>query len=362
MSTLNQKLEYIKYFTSSKTIFEKHLVHCLQVPIYKYLANTYNELFDKQNNTDAKVIVLFQQHMQELKELSPGAVNATVKDILQHCKCAKYISKLIDVILTVNNKILLLGTEVPSELYEKPSPNALLFFRNLFVNIGDNFYRDPFIFIKNQANGSKLQCNDYILRIIEKCIIETVQSMLFFPDMLDYYLETLNNIHYELLTTISESSSSSSDSSDNDNTDNKTTNANNANTNNAATNDNKQSPQNNAENGTKSNKDENKGNEDKAESKESKGADKDSKDEDKGNEELSDNEEEEEESADEQKQSKVEKEAFRLDDENSLIQDNPIPNEYAIIPYKTEEKESSGKTQHTKSSKKSKKKDKIFTV
>lgn len=184
----------------TKITFEPILKNRLKLPIYRYLRDQYENLFDKQDNCDKKVVVKFQEIMAELRIISSAEkINKICSEIFQNNECSAYIGKLIQLVITANCKILLLAAEVPRSFYETNQKYPLLFFQKLLRSIGETFFRDPFIFCREQQNGLKLRCINEILSNVEKCIDSTIDELAFFPDVLKYYQTALDNLHIELL-------------------------------------------------------------------------------------------------------------------------------------------------------------------
>lgn len=197
---MERKLLYIKYFSESKEIFENHLVNCVKRPVYNYFQNIYDSLFEENGKNDKKVIPLFQQEMLDIqKKLSNEYLNDEVYNMIGKTDCYPYVSKLINVVLASNHKVLLLGAEVPSTMYETPIPNSLNYFRHLYRILCQHFYREPWLFAHSQPNGVRLQQINYMIdHLIPESIVSAIQSCVFNPKLLDYHLQTLDKIHLDL--------------------------------------------------------------------------------------------------------------------------------------------------------------------
>ena len=192
------KLEFAKQYEMAKTVYDSYLVQCLKIPIYKRFCEIYKETFDDKNKTDAKVVVLFQEKMKNIKNLGADEINSEAIAILGHSSCAKYISKLIEVSIYSTNRMFLFTTDAPWSEFDKPLPNSLIFFKTLLSSLGDLFFRDPFIFCRDKTNSKMLKCASETVHLIELVIKDTINVLGFSEDTLDIHLANLKNIHKQL--------------------------------------------------------------------------------------------------------------------------------------------------------------------
>lgn len=171
--------------------FEDMLVNALKIPLCIRFRDIYEELWGDGYNTDVKVLVLFQQKMKKMRDLTDAQINEEANVVLKDIHF-EHIKKLIRLCLEVNYKSLLLGTEVPYNFYTRDMPNAMQFLKVLLKNISDTFGRDPFLFCKKQPNGNKLQCVNQMLTIVETSIRNTINELSTPEDVMDYYLQMLS--------------------------------------------------------------------------------------------------------------------------------------------------------------------------
>ena len=194
MNDFQERLMVIEFLQRTKVIYEKKLTHCLKIPVYKYFSDIYAECFDDKIKTDVKAVVVFQEKLKELKDYEPTQINAEAVKILSHASnCSVYITKLIEAVLTTNNRCQLLAVKCEDHFYKKQIPNSLLFFKTLLSQVSDLMYRDPFLFCKDKANSKVLKCINETLDLIQTCIENTISVLGFDEEHLDKYIDFAKN-------------------------------------------------------------------------------------------------------------------------------------------------------------------------
>lgn len=200
MAELHERLMAIRYLQKTKTIYEDKLAHCLKIPIYKYFHSVYNDCFDdKVIKKDSDAVVVFQEKLMEIRNYQPNQVNEQAVKILSYASnCSVYIAKVIDAVLTSNNRCQLLSIDAEERYYMKQIPNSLLFFKTLLSQMADVFVIDPFIFCKDTGNTKILKCINETLNLINTCIYNTISVLSFDDEHLDEYIDFVNNMHLSL--------------------------------------------------------------------------------------------------------------------------------------------------------------------
>ncbi len=192
VSLLTKNFGVMQYYSYTKGIFEQYLINCLKIPIYKRFVDIYRSCFDDKIRTDTKAVVIFQKKMGEFKTMSDAEINQEGVEVLSYSSCASYIHKLIEAVLTTNNRLLIIGSNADPN--PEGVPNALRFFRTIMTSLGELFFMDPFIFCADKCNGKQLKCTNQTIQMIDMCIRETIYVLSFAEEALDPYLKTLKNI------------------------------------------------------------------------------------------------------------------------------------------------------------------------
>jgi len=193
-TTVNIKNILVNQYLFSKSIYQDYLIYCLKIPLYKRFVDIYQGFFDSKNKTDTKVVVIFQEHMKKIQQFNPSEINQEAIEILSHSNCARYISKLIQIVIYLNNRIFLITSNSDIEFYNKELPNSLMFFKTLLTQVSDFFYRDPFIFCQDKVNGKKLNCANHALESIEICIKHTISILGFEEEIMDKFLKEIKHV------------------------------------------------------------------------------------------------------------------------------------------------------------------------
>ncbi len=145
----------------------------------------YSSCFDKKNNTDARVVIVFQEQILALRKLSPTEINGVVNEIFAEEDCVKYLTDLIKVILVINNGIIFRPVAAP----RPPAPiSSIMFFKKLLEKLSHNICLDPFLFAQKRPPGIKLLNMKESLSIIKQCIYESIASCSFMEEALAHYL------------------------------------------------------------------------------------------------------------------------------------------------------------------------------
>ena len=207
------KMPFIVYIQHSKQIFEKYLQRALVVPIYRRLRFIYDnpEIWQKSHSitvaaavyprTEQYCVSQFQLNMSEMKkwESQQNKIQFESNALLRDYECKKYVEQLIKVLVLANNKLLCLGTQVTERMYEEPEKDTYFFFETLFINLGQSFFLDPFLFANNVLPGVKLQNINQIMQIIKDDILRTLDDMILLPEVLDHYEQFLRTVHMCLM-------------------------------------------------------------------------------------------------------------------------------------------------------------------
>jgi len=207
MTELDQRLLAIRYLQKTKTIYENKLIVCLKIPVYKYFYNIYKDCFDEEKKIkkDSQAVVVFQELLTKMRVYSPEDINEQAVKILSHAaNCSLYIAKLIDAVLTSNNRCQLLSIDADEKYYSKQIPNSLLFFKTLITQLSEMFILDPFMFCEDKPNNKVLKCINETIQLIQTCIENTISVLSFDDEHLDEYINFVNNMHVDLKRMITE--------------------------------------------------------------------------------------------------------------------------------------------------------------
>ena len=195
------------YLVCVKNQYQKHLIDMLNEPFY----NKFKEIADisKKNNKNKKQILKnFQEELKNINQWDYETLKKHSKFIVYKTN-TKYIPKLIKSTIISSTKLLIETSSRKKTKIEYDIPDTINFLKKCFNIISRNFYLEPTLLIDIEQNPSnRLKNLNNSLKMIKDSIEKTINSFLPYDDILEIYL---NNIDDD-----SSEDESSDDKSDNE--------------------------------------------------------------------------------------------------------------------------------------------------
>lgn len=191
---MDKKLCILNHLVATEKIFKEKLIDMLKPAVFVYYKGIFDCYLNMHKKNQKKAVEAFQ-HCLSTKNDTTVEMNK----IIMYTKCPE-ISKLIEVILMANQKMLLLTSNVPIEFYEKPAPQVHIFFQTLLYKIRLLLYRFPYFFCAPNP-GTQIHHNFRLLNEISNAIHESICVASFKAEILGFYKQQLNDIQFSLMGT-----------------------------------------------------------------------------------------------------------------------------------------------------------------
>ena len=180
------------YLVCVKNQYEAHLINLLVEPFYmkfKEIAQT------NIKNTKSKKLILknFQEELKKISEWDYELLKKNCKFII-HRTNSKYVPKLIKSVIISSTKLLIETSSRKKTKVEYEIPDTLNFLKKCFNIISRNFYLEPTLLVDvDQSPNNRLKNLNNSLNLIKDSINKVINSFLPYDDILEIYLNNIDD-------------------------------------------------------------------------------------------------------------------------------------------------------------------------
>ena len=181
---VHKRLPKFDYLSQVNKKYTEHLTEILKQPFYECFKKISDEL-KTSNNMKLKT---FQKEMKLIREWDYERIKKEAKYVIIKAN-VKYIPKLLDAVLISNIKLLTTTASRKKINLDYEIPDLSQFFHRCFIEIGKNFYLEPYLICDfKEKNGMRLKNITDSLFLIEKSLIKTINYFIPYSNILDVYL------------------------------------------------------------------------------------------------------------------------------------------------------------------------------
>lgn len=181
------------FCSSAKTTYNDLLISTLTQPMYKTFKKICDNVQEK-HKSQTKVLTAFQTEMANIKKLKQPAISSYITYTLRKAKTTTVVmQKMINAAIISSFKMYQVTGARKQKQTEIPHVDMVMFFRQCYIEIGKDFYVEPFIICNyNKADGYRLRDIKEALFIIELAIKRVLNSYLPLDSLLDVYINNID--------------------------------------------------------------------------------------------------------------------------------------------------------------------------
>tara|TARA_Y100000389_G_scaffold205042_1_gene262359 strand:- start:6171 stop:7034 length:864 start_codon:yes stop_codon:yes gene_type:complete len=170
----------------AKQEYTKQLCNILNPIVYETIFDIYTNVVSNTDNMN-NVLIEFQEALKQIPKWNADLINDQVNNILDKCS---FFNDLLSVVFLSNVKIL---TAVRMNKNGKKKvkvtvPSNEKFVHDIFKNVANNIYNDPYLFSMKRYNGHVTNNIREVFDLIESTTIDTIRNALPFQNIIESYI------------------------------------------------------------------------------------------------------------------------------------------------------------------------------